>query len=88
MIRSMKKFSFLHFSLVGLCFAQIVSFNSPQEWSTLRGNSFVAKTLVDTSKTKGEKISFYINKIENGEKKQIAVKAISGKEYRRCQGSY
>lgn len=55
-------------------FAQILTFNSPAPWLSLRNDSIVVKTQLDTSKFAQKKITLSVTKIENKQKKVIATK--------------
>jgi len=54
--------------------AQIITFNSPAPWLTLRNDSLIVKAQLDTSKFTQKKITFTVTKIENKQKKTLATK--------------
>jgi hypothetical protein len=67
---------------VGICLmgfsvnviGQIITFNSPAPWLTLRNDSIVVKAQLDTARFLQKKIAFTVTKYENKQKKAIAVK--------------
>jgi hypothetical protein len=61
--------------------AQVVTFNSPSPWMSLREEDVVAKTLLDTAKLEKKPVTFTLFKIENGEKKKLASLSQIAKDY-------
>jgi len=60
---------------------QIITFNSPAPWLTLRNDSVIVKAQLDTSKFKEKKITFTVTKMENKQKKAIAVKTFKVSDF-------
>jgi hypothetical protein len=46
--------------------AQIVSFNSPTEWMTLRSTAIEAKVLIDTAKIENKRLTMKLEKVSGG----------------------
>lgn len=67
---------------VGICLmgfsvnvtGQIITFNSPAPWLTLRNDSIVVKAQLDTARFLQKKIAFTVTKYENKQKKAIVAK--------------
>ena len=62
-------------------FAQIITFNSPTPWLTLRSDSIVVKAQLDTAKFPKKKITLTASKIEGNKKKQIATKTFKVSDF-------
>jgi hypothetical protein len=61
--------------------AQIVTFNSPGQWTTERSDKICVKVQLDTARIPKKKINFTIYKIENGKKKKTLTKEFKVSDY-------
>lgn len=61
--------------------AQILTFNSPTPWLTLRNDSIIVRAQLDTSKFPKKKITITANKVEGNKKKQIATKTFKVSDF-------
>jgi hypothetical protein len=67
--------------LLSLAGAQVVTFNNPSPWVSLRAPEIVVKTLLDTAKLEKKSVNFVLYKIENGRKKKLGSESIGAREY-------
>jgi hypothetical protein len=65
----------------GSAFADIVTFNSPGQWTTERSDKIVLKVQLDTAKIPQKKIAVVLSKIESGKKKQVSSKSFKVTDY-------
>jgi hypothetical protein len=62
-------------------FGDVVSFNSPSQWTTSRSDVIVLKSQLDTAKLPKKQVSIVLSKIENGKKKQVLSKQFKVTDY-------
>jgi hypothetical protein len=65
----------------GSAFADVVTFNSPGQWTTERSDKIVLKIQLDTAKIPKKKIAIVLSKIESGKKKLVASKSFKVSDY-------
>jgi len=68
-------------SVWAVSYAQIVTFNSPSPWVSLRETAVVAKTLLDTAKVEKKSVQFTLYKIENKKKAKLGGYTLKAKDY-------
>jgi hypothetical protein len=61
--------------------AQVITFNSPTPWLTLRNDSIVVKAQLDTSKYPKKKITLTAMRVDGGKKKQITSKTFTVSDF-------
>ena len=61
--------------------AQVITFNSPTPWLTMRNDSIVVKAQIDTSKFPKKKITLTASRIESKKKKQVATKTFATSDF-------
>ncbi|MDD5673557.1 MAG: hypothetical protein PHC61_05315 [Chitinivibrionales bacterium] len=66
---------------VGLSAAQIVSFETPSAWLTLRQDSLIVKAQFDTARLQKKQVKLVITKVNDGKKKTLATKTVAVKDY-------
>jgi len=66
---------------IGKVNAEIISFNSPLQWQTLRTDTIIAKVQLDTSKFPQKKINFTLSKVEAGKKKLVSTTTLSVSDF-------
>jgi hypothetical protein len=67
--------------IAGTASGEIVTFNSPGQWTTERTDKIVLKVQLDTSKIPQKKIAVVLSKIEGGKKKQVTTKSFKVTDY-------
>jgi hypothetical protein len=65
----------------GSAFADIVTFNSPGQWTTERSDKIVLKVQLDTAKIPKKQLSVSLYKVEAGKKKLVATKPFKVSDY-------
>ncbi len=68
-------------AVAGALSGQVVSFNSPTEWMTLRDQSVTAKVLLDTAKIEQKRISLKLEKVTNRGVRRLASKTFRIQDY-------
>jgi hypothetical protein len=75
--------------IAGLCLAalsfnvmgQVITFNSPAPWLTLRNDSLIVKAQLDTAKFTQKKITFTVTRYENKVKKPLPAKTLKVSDF-------
>ncbi len=74
---------------VGMCLlgysigamGQVITFNSPAPWLTLRNDSILVKAQLDTSKFPKKQVTFAVSKVENNKKKVVSTKTFKVSDF-------